>query len=74
MKALILSIISFCALQKNVYANPRIKYDETNGGYTVRLERIPVNSSSLRKPKYPENLFGENLPKKPVDIIQDISM
>ena len=73
MKTLILSIISFCLLQKNVQADPRIAYDEKNGGYTVRLERIPVNSSSLRKPKYPENLFSENLPKKPEDIMQEIS-
>lgn len=43
------------------------------GGYTVRLERIPVNSSSLRKPKYSENLFRETLPNKPADIMQEIS-
>jgi len=58
MKTLILSIISFVLLNKSVNADSRITHDKINGGFTVRLERIPVNSSSLRKPKYPENLFG----------------
>jgi hypothetical protein len=58
MKTLILSIISHVLLQKTVNADSRITYDKINGGFTVRLERIPVNSSSLRKPKYSENLFG----------------
>ena len=73
MKALILSVINTLLLLKIVIADPKIKYDEINGGYTVRLERIPVNSSTLRKPRYPDNFFEEKIVKKPKDILENIS-